>query len=281
MEKIILLDIDGTLFNDKKQMTSRTREALIKAEESGARLVLASGRTPNGLMDIAKDLEMDKHHGLLCAYNGSQVIDFESGEVLFNQPMSIEEGKAVLEHMKKFDVRPMIDKGDTMYVNDVFDCMVDRGNGEKFNVIQYESRGNKYLLAEKKDLAEFADFPINKILTAGDAGYLKEHWQEMAAPFEGKLACMFTAPFYFEYTAKGIDKSASLKKVLEDLGYTPADLIAFGDAQNDKTMIEYAGLGVAMGNAVDEVKAVANVVTDDNNHDGIAKVIETLLNEEK
>ena len=173
--KVIIMDVDGTLANDKKEISPKTKEALMKAQEAGIRLILASGRTPKGLEKYYRELEMDKHHGLLVAYNGSQVIDCETKEILFNQALSVEEGKAVLEHMKKFDrVRPVIDKGDYMFVNDVYDNWIT-WRGEPFNVLKYESRSNNYKFCEIDDLAAFVDFPLNKILTTSDPEYLKEH----------------------------------------------------------------------------------------------------------
>lgn len=156
-----------------------------------------------------------------------------------------------------------------MYVNDVYDCMIKHGEQE-INIIQYESRGGKYKLCEMDDLAAFVDYPLNKILTAGDPIYLKEHYREMMEPFKDTLSCMFTASFYFEFTAQGIDKAKALEAVLNPMGYMQDEIIAFGDGQNDKTMIQYAGIGVAMDNAVEELKEVADEITLSNEYDGIA-----------
>ena len=127
-------------------------------------------------------------------------------------------------------------------------------------------------------LHEVADaYPVDKLLTAGDPAYLQAHHEEMYAPFTQTLSGMFTADWYFEYTAPGIDKARALEGALPKLGIDASEVVSFGDGQNDKSMIEWAGTGVAMGNAVDEVKAVAQMVTANNNEDGIAVALDKLL----
>ena len=266
----IVMDVDGTLTNDKKEITPKTREVLLKAQEQGILLILASGRPTTGLVEMGKVLEMDKNNGLFISYNGSKVINFQTGEELFNEPLKLEDAKAVLEHMKKFEIKPMIDKGDYMYVNDVYNCMI-RFRGEPFNVIKYESRGGNYKLCEIDDLAAFVDYPLNKILTAGEPEYLQEHYIEMMEPFKDKLNCMFTGPFYFEFTAKDIDKAKALDTVLKPLDITADEVIAFGDGHNDISIIKYAGTGVAMENAVADLKEAADEITLSNEQDGIAE----------
>lgn len=275
--RAILLDIDGTLTNDEKVITPRTRETLLRCQEKGVILVLASGRTANGLSGYAADLDLAHHNGVLVCYNGAKSLNCETGETYFEQSLTVEQGKRVLEHMKRFNVAPVIDRDEYMYVNDVF-FTIER-DGEPWQVIEYEGRSNNYLLCEKHDLAAYADWRINKILTAGQPDYLQEHWQEMAAPFEGELTAMFTAPWYFEFTPLGVDKVRALKDTFGALGIDPSQVMSFGDAQNDLTMIRWAEVGVAMGNAMEEVKADANYVTSDNNHDGIADALENLVPE--
>lgn len=268
--RVIIMDVDGTLTNGKKVVTPKTKEALLKAEKAGAILILASGRPTSGLMDLARELEMDKHHGLLVSYNGSKVVDCETNETLFNQALSVEEAKAVLEHMKKFDrVRPMIDKDGYMFVNNVYDNWIT-WKGKPFDVIQYESRGGKFKLCEIDDLAAFVDYPLNKILTTSDPEYLQEHYKEMMEPFKDTLSCMFTGDFYFEFTAQGIDKAKALDTVLIPMGYKREEMIAFGDGHNDASMVKYAGTGVAMENAVQDLKDIADEITLSNEEDGIA-----------
>lgn len=98
-------------------------------------------------------------------------------------------------------------------------------------------------------------------------------------PFKDKLSCMFTGPFYFEFTAKGIDKAKALDTVLSPMGLKREELIAFGDGHNDASMIKYAGIGVAMENAVDDLKAIANEITLSNEEDGIAYTLSKYIKE--
>ncbi|MBC1355776.1 HAD family phosphatase [Listeria welshimeri] len=272
----IILDIDGTLLNDDKKISPETKKALITAQQNGVKLILASGRPTTGMHLYAEQLEMETYHGLLVSYNGAKVVDCQTKEELFNQTLTIAEGKAVLEHMKQFEVKVMIDKDDYMYVNNVYDCYITYKD-EEINIIQYESRGGNFKLCEKEDLAAFLDYRINKILTAGDPGYMQKNYQSMMAPFKNTLNCVFTADFYFEFTAKNIDKAKALDTVLTPMGIHAENIIAFGDGHNDITMVKYAGTGIAMDNAVPELKAVANSITLSNNKDGIAHVLNNFI----
>ena len=276
--KAILLDVDGTLTNDQKDITPRTRDALLKCQEKGVVLVLASGRTANGLSRYAAELQMEHHGGVLVCLNGAKSLNCETGQVYFEQSMTVDQGKRVLDHMKKFNVAPVVDHGEYMYVNNCF-FTITRPDGSTWHILEYEAHSNNYKLCEKRDLAKYVDWRINKILNAGQPEYLQEVWQDMAAPFEGELSAMFTAPYYFEFTPLGVDKVRALQDTFAVLGITPDEVMSFGDAQNDLTMIKWAKIGVAMGNAAPEVREQADYVTGSNNEDGIADALEHLVPE--
>ena len=108
MIKSILLDIDGTLTNDEKQITPKTVEALKAAQAKGAILVLASGRPDVGLHAFADALDMKNNNGVFVAFNGAKSLNYQTGEIYFEQVMTVEQGKRVLEHMKGFDVASCI-----------------------------------------------------------------------------------------------------------------------------------------------------------------------------
>lgn len=274
--KAIVLDIDGTLLNTGKIISEKTKQALIAAQEKGIKVILASGRPTTGMLELAEQLEMTKYEGFLVSYNGARVTDCLTKKVLFNQAMSIETGQAILEHLKKFDVIPMIDKEDYLYVNDVYSGMLDLPDGA-FNIIEYEARGGNFKLSEIDDLAAFATFPINKILIAAQPEYLQKIAPALHAPFDEIVTAAFSAPFYFEFTDKGIDKAKALNTVFPEMGIHSENIIAFDDGHNDRSIIEYAGIGVAMGNAVDALKEIADDVTLSCDEDGIAAGLEKYL----
>ena len=276
--KAIVLDIDGTLLNDEKKLTDQTKEALITAQKNGVKVILASGRPTPGMLKYVEELQMDQHDGLIVSYNGAHVLDVRTQKELFSQPLTIENSKNILEHLKQFDVMPMIAKDDYMYVNNVFDGMLNLDFSDGlFNIIEYESRGGNFQLCEKEDLAAFVDFPLHKILVAAQPEYLQANWQKIYAPFEQSVSGVFSAPMYFEFTDQGIDKANALEQTLKPLGIHQEHIISFGDGHNDLSLINYAGMGIAMGNAVDELKNAADKVTLSNNEDGIAKALVELL----
>lgn len=270
--RAIALDIDGTLTNDEKRITPRTKKALLEVQEAGVTLILASGRPVQGLRALASELELEQHHGLIVAYNGARVVDAESDELLFNQPMSADDSRAVVEHMRGFDVIPWIVEDDQLYVERGMSHIIGH-RGEPVDIVEYERRHCDLVLNEVDDLLELCDHPQDKILVAGTDTYLAEQWRAMREPFKDTLSCMFTADFYYEYMALGIDKGHALRFALPKRGIDAVELVAFGDGQNDVPMIELAGCGVAMGNAIDEAKQAATMVTASNNEDGIADAL--------
>lgn len=275
--KAIALDIDGTLTNDEKRITPRTREALLAAEHAGIRLVLASGRPAQGLRALADELELSRFDGLLVSYNGAHVERAQTGEVLFQRTLPQECVVPLLEHLRAFDVIPWVTEGRVLYVEDAYRCEIFH-RGRAMNIVKYERDACGLLVHEVESLeALCVQHPQSKVLVAGTDIYLAQHWEQMAAPFQDKLSCMFTADFFFEFMATGVSKGAALAGALPALGIEAADVVAFGDAQNDVTMLTWAGVGVAMGNATSEARAAADMVTATNNEDGIAIALEQLL----
>ena len=272
MIKAIVLDIDGTLTNSKKEITPETKAALMKAQKAGIWLAIASARSRHGLARFGRWLDFEHNHGILIAYNGGLIVDAESGETLYSKAMPKELAREICEYLKGFNVIPMIDKGRYMYLNDAFNGIIHVG-GKEFDVIRYETRSNEFRICEIDDLAAFIDFDVPKILVAAEPELLDELESQLAEPFKDRAKVGRTAPFFFEYNAYGVDKAVAMKDAFSSIGIGYDEMMAFGDAQNDAGMIKAVKYGIAMGNAVDSLKEAAFDITDDNDHDGIAKAI--------
>ncbi|MDN6292978.1 MAG: HAD hydrolase family protein, partial [Tetragenococcus halophilus] len=114
--KAIAMDMDGTLLNEGKIISSKTKAALLEAQRQGIKVILASGRPTPGLFKYAEELAMEEYDGIGLSFNGAHVLDYQTNEVLFEQPLPLETSKAILEHLKNFDVKPMICHQKYMYV---------------------------------------------------------------------------------------------------------------------------------------------------------------------
>lgn len=264
--KLIALDLDGTLNTDEKTVTPKTRDALLAAQRQGITVALCSARPVPGLYKEMHTLEMEKYHGMLIAYNGGKILRADDKTVLHQQSFPCGFAKEVLRHLEHYPVVPIIDDGERFYVTDK--------NGYK---VQHECWNNQMECTEVPSLADFLDFDLVKILMSVKPEQLWSILSEIGKPFEDQLVFVRTAPFYIEAMPKGINKAEGLRRTCELLQISPDEVMAFGDAENDLEMIEFAGHGVAMGNACDALKEIADEVTLGNNEDGIAHTLEHLL----
>ena len=257
--RIIAMDLDGTLSNDKKEITPLTRKVLMDAQKKGIRLVLASARPAPGLFREANALSVQDYGGILMSYNGGCITDAATRRVLYKTGIDMEVMRGVLRMLKGFPVTPILDDGVQFYVEDK--------NGFK---VDYECRNNCMECTEVGDPAEFLHFSPVKVLMSADPAVIKDVQKVIAERLPENLTVVQTAPFYLEVIPRSINKGEGLKNVCELLGVRPEDTIAFGDAENDIPMLKAAGIGVAMGNADERTKAAADYVTLTNNEDGIA-----------
>lgn len=264
--KLIALDLDGTLNNDQKLITEKTKAALMEAQNRGIRLVLASARPSLGLFKERDALRLQEHQGILMSYNGGRIVDAASGAVLFETTMETEQAKKVLRMLEHLPVTPILDDGKRFYVTDRCGYQVE-----------YECRNNRMECREVEDLAESLSFPPVKILMSVDPQIISNIQKQISQRLPPRLAVVQTAPFYLEVIPNTINKGRGIEKLCSILRLSPGEVIAFGDAENDIPMLQAAGVGVAMGNASETVKAAADMVTGSNNEDGIAAALDILL----
>ena len=261
--KMIVLDLDGTLTNSKKEITPRTYEALMEAQKKGIVVVLASGRPTYGIEPVAECLELDKRGGYILSYNGGNIVNAKTGEKLFFQFLPDAVLPILYRYAKEHHHALLGYAG-----NEIITEMPDD------QYVKEESRINKMNIRQVDNLLEALEPHPTKLLMTGDPKDMLQAENDLVAELGEKMDIFRSAPFFLELVPKGIDKAQSLLRLLGKINLTPADMIAFGDGYNDLSMLKLAGMGVAMENAAPEVRADADYVTLSNEEDGVAAALE-------
>lgn len=260
--KIIALDLDGTLLTAKKEILPETKEALVKAQKNGVKVVLASGRPLPGMEFVAKELDLYKYGGYILSYNGGQIYDCGNNEVIFEKSIDVKDTKQI------YDLSVMHNTNILTYLdNKIYAEFYDE-------YIEIEERINRMEYVETDNLLESITKPVPKFIMLENGEYLEKIEPLVAEQLGEKFSVTRSEPFFLEVMPKGIDKGSSLAKLAELTGVKREEIIVCGDSYNDVTMVKFAGLGVAMGNAKQEVKDVASFITFTNEENGIAHVIE-------
>ncbi len=264
--KMLVLDLDGTLTNNKKEIMPKTKEAIIEVQKHGVRIVLASGRPTYGIIALANELQLSANNGYILAFNGGRIIDCTNNEVIFEQKLK----ESIVPEL----YRNAVDAN--------LAILTYQGKG-----IATTQKDNKYVLHEafinKMPVMQYNNFlsqlvyPINKCLIVGDPEPLHKLELKLSEQMKDNISVYRSADFFLECVPLGIDKAHSLDILIKKTNIKREEIIACGDGYNDLSMIKFAGLGVAMANATDDVKNEADFVTYSNEDDGIANVIEKFL----
>lgn len=265
--KVIALDIDGTLTNSKKVITPKTMESLTNLQEQGGKVILASGRPTMGILPIAEKVQLEKYGGYILSFNGGCVIDVKDNlNVVYSKNFPLETLSKICDYIKDKSVSINTYKDDKIIVgNDI----------NKYTEV--ESRITGMPMEFVDDFAKYVNFDINKCLIAGEPDNIIELEKVFKEMFDGILDVFRSEPFFLELVPLGINKAESMDILLKSIGLTKDECIACGDGFNDITMVKYAGLGVAMENANEKLKQVADYITLSNDNDGIADVINKFM----
>ena len=261
--KMIVLDLDGTLTNRDKVITPRTKQSLMEAQKQGIKVVLASGRPAYGVVPLAQELELENYGGYILSFNGGMIMDCCTRKVIFKQELPVEANRRIVELAKKEQV-DILTYQDTQILT----------NNPENRYAKLESRINHLKLKQVDNLEEYLDFPVPKFLMLDDGDYLALVEARVKAELGKNFSVYRSDPFFLEILPRNIDKAQSLAQLLKLLGMEREEMIACGDGYNDLSMIKFAGLGVAMENAVRPVRSAADYVTFSNNDDGVAHVVE-------
>lgn len=260
--RLIALDLDGTLTDRNKEIPERTLKDLIRLQEMGVRLVLASGRPAPGLIRESRALRMDEFGGYLMSYNGARVSDARDLKVLTEKRLRREKAVKLIRYARRFPLCIIYDDGKSLISSDV--------NGYKVNV---EARVTHLPIKVTDDPEKTLTFDPFKILMSAQPEKMREIEPFIENEFRD-LEIVRSSPFFLEGLTKGVSKGNALMDLTRLLGIDMKNVMAFGDEYNDVTMIENAGLGIAMGNGCDRIKEAADEVTLSNNEDGIAVILE-------
>lgn len=265
--KLLVLDVDGTLLNDEREISKRTLAALLKVQQMGVRIVLASGRPTYGLMPLAKTLELGNYGGFVLPYNGCQIIKAQNGEILFERRINPE----MLPYLEKKARK----NGFAIFTYHDDTLITDSPDNE---YIKNEALLNNLKIIKEDEFSTAIDFAPCKCMLVSDKEKaligLEQHWEKRLA---GTLDAFRSEPYFLEVVPCGVNKANTLGALLEHLGVTREEVIAVGDGVCDVTMLQLAGMGVAMGHSQDSVKVCADYVTASNEEDGVALAVEKLI----
>ena len=265
-ERVLVLDIDGTLTNSEKQITPDTKAGIQEILLRGHKVILASGRPTPGMRRYEKELELEKYGGYLISYNGARIVECRSGEIVYQRMLE----RSILPGLYEFSTGHGC--GLITYLGDQV-----ISDFEPDEYVRLEARINGLPIRVVPDFFDFVDFEIHKCLLTAPPEEAPALEKSLSEKYRGVASIYRSEAFFIEVMPENVDKATSLDHLLESLGMTRENAICCGDGFNDISMIRFAGVGVAMGNAKPEVKAAADYITASNDEDGLLDVIDKFI----
>jgi Cof subfamily protein (haloacid dehalogenase superfamily) len=268
MYRLLAIDLDGTLLTPMphKHITPRAHDALCRAAGAGIAIVIATGQTLQVLRAVCADLPLTAPQ---IIENGALVVDIESGMALHEKLIPTEHILPTLDTLRAFGLFRAYHTHERVYVD--------------YNTPRARNwyRPPVPPVIEIEDVASLYPQTCIKVAGIGEESTLREKRRELERIFAGTLYVTQSSFDLLEFLHPQVSKVNALKAIATDLGIAPEEIVAIGDNHNDIGMIRFAGLGVAMGNAHEEVKAAADYVTLSNSQEGVAAVIEKLMQEKR
>ena len=269
MKEIVFFDLDGTLLTDDKVVLQENKEAVKKAMEEGIDVVLCTGRQANAVKEFRRLVDTGKY--MICT-NGAEIVNLDTGEELFSSCIDKEIAKIIYNFGIENGIFMKIDTKYARYITDMsfalnaeYEFTEDENTFFENNKVLQISLGVK----TKEDI-ELLEEKINKI--PGIKVYNK---------YFNVLPSLDKALWYINVVNSSVSKGNAVNGLCRYLNVNLSDVVCFGDDLNDLSMIQIAGHGIAMGNAIDIVKENANEVIGNNNTPAIAEVLYRFIKENK
>ena len=260
--ELIALDIDGTLVDSNKRITENTKKAIFKFIDMGGKLAIASGRSVTGLKQYVDELKLEKLGGYLISFNGSVIVDLKTGKTVSETLIYPEFFPEILECAERNNISIATYKDD---------MAITQKSKDKYFFEETSLNNLKVVYVE--NLLEELTYPVPKFLLTDETRDLEQ--AELNMRKQLKCVNVFRSePYYLELVPKGLDKGKALTKLCEYIKIDVSKTLACGDGYNDIPLIKSAGIGVAMGNAQQPVKAAADFITLSNDEDGVAYAME-------
>lgn len=262
--KLIAIDLDGTLVRSDQSISQRTIDTLIHVQEMGVKLAIASGRPTYGTAHVADTLRLQDFGGYVMSYNGGEIYDWQTKQRLHAQTLD----KKLIPYLYSYAQTQGLP-----IMTYIGKEVVSEEEDNRY--IQYSSMRNRMSIKKVDNFVKAVqEEEIVKCIIVGDPDVLPPLEAELQSTLKGRAGAFRSEPFFLEIVPQGIDKGKGLSILLNKLGMKREDLLAFGDGYNDIPMLQFAGTGVAMGNAAEEIKKAADEVAPSNNDDGIAIYLE-------
>jgi Cof subfamily protein (haloacid dehalogenase superfamily) len=273
MYKMICIDIDGTLIKSDHTLSVETIKAIRRARDKGVMIVLSTGRMYRSARLYADELELDFP---IISANGSYVRDKATSEIIYEKNLSKDDLTFIMEVLDKYGVKINFYNKDTMYISEQRDYVTKYEALSK--TLPPEKRIEiKYITKEypmNDFIEEFGGY-IQKGIVFPNEGIISAIRNEVA---ENKLLKVVSSgDDNIEFTSHLADKGLGVLALAKARNIKPSEIICIGDSENDLSMLKVAGLAVAMGNAIPVVKEVAEYITDTNENDGVAKMINKFI----
>lgn len=264
MIKLIAIDLDGTLLDNQKRISARNKLALKQAKEKGIKIVLCTGRPLRAIEPFLEELDLLNEGDFSITFNGGLVQKNDTGEVIERAALNVADIHTLVDLAKELDLPMDVLSQDTVII---------LNPSEKHLTLYPEM--SPLLNREEGIASELVEGRLyNKVVVAYHPEYLDQQIQKIPDVIKEAYEVIKTRENLLEFMPKGITKAYGISLLAKDLGITVDEVMCIGDEENDLPMIEYAGIGVAMANAIPRVKEIADVVTASNEEDGVAQVIE-------